>query len=64
MLIMALVCGFMLTGRQGFVLLVQLAGYALALKKGVASLEGMNGDISGYALTLSELAAVAAWALM
>lgn len=64
MLLMAVACGFMLTGTQGFVLLVQLAGYALALRKGFTSLEGMNGDISGYALTLSELAAVAAWALI
>lgn len=64
MLIAALTVGFVLFGRLGFALLGGLAGYGLALRKGFKSLEGMNGDISGYALTLSELAAVAVWALL
>ena len=41
-----------------------LAGYALALRKAFRSLDGMNGDISGYALTLSELCGAAVWALI
>ena len=56
--------GFLLCGRCGFALLGCLAGYGIALCKAYKSLEGMNGDISGYALTLSELAAVAVWALL
>lgn len=64
MLLAAVSLGFVMFGRQGFVLLVQLAAYGLALRKGFKSLDGMNGDISGYALTLSELAAMAAWALL
>ena len=64
MLIAALTAGFAFCGRQGFVLLGGLAGYSLALRKGFSSLEGMNGDISGYALTLSELAALAVWAVI
>ena len=64
MLMIALACGFGFCGHQGFVLVVQLAAYGLALRKGFKSLEGMNGDISGYALTLSELAAMAAWSLL
>lgn len=64
MLAAALVCGFALFGKPGFVLIGELAGYALALRKGFQSLEGMNGDISGYALTIAELTAMAAWAVL
>lgn len=64
MLLIAVAAGLILLGRLGLVLLFQVAAYALALRKGFKSLEGMNGDISGYALTLSELAAVAAWSLL
>ena len=55
--------GFLLCGRTGFVLLGGLTGYAFALRKGYRSLEGMNGDIAGYALTIGELCAVAVLAL-
>ena len=64
MLVVALASGFFFFGKQGFVLLGCLAGYGLALRKGFSSLDGMNGDISGYALTLSELAALAVWAVL
>ena len=56
--------GFLLCGKYGFVLLGGLAGYGLALRKAYKSLEGMNGDISGYALTISELCATAVLALI
>ena len=56
--------GFLLCGKYGFVLLGCLAGYGLALRKAYKSLEGMNGDISGYALTLGELWALAVLALI
>ena len=56
--------GFLLCGKYGFVLLGCLTGYGLALRKAYKSLEGMNGDISGYALTLGELWAVAVLALI
>ena len=56
--------GFLLCGKYGFALLGGLVGYGLALCRGYRSLEGMNGDISGYALTLGELCAVAAYALL
>jgi len=64
MLCTALVCGFALWGKYGFSLLGCLAGYGLALRRGYKSLEGMNGDISGYALTIGELCAVAVYALI
>lgn len=56
--------GFLLFRRCGFVLLAEMAAYALALHHAYRSLEGMNGDISGYALTLSELAAAIALAVI
>ena len=56
--------GFLLCGRCGFALLGCLAGYGIALCKAYKSLEGMNGDISGYALSISELCAVAVWVLI
>ena len=56
--------GFLICGRYGLVLLGGLAGYGLALRKAYKSLEGMNGDISGYALTISELCAAAVLAIL
>ena len=65
MLLLAFVsAGFLMCGKYGFALLGCLAGYGLALCRGYRSLEGMNGDISGYALTLGELCAVAIYALL
>ena len=64
MLTSAIGASFLVCGRYGLCLLGGLAGYALALRKGFRALDGMNGDISGYALTLSELAAVALWAIL
>lgn len=58
------VAGFLLCGRYGYVLLGCLAGYGAALRKAYQSLEGMNGDISGYALSIAELCAVAVYALI
>ena len=58
------IAGFLLCGRYGCVLLGCLAGYGAALRKAYKSLEGMNGDISGYALSIAELCAVAVYALI
>lgn len=55
---------FVLCGKMGFVTVGCLVGYSLALRRGYRSLEGMNGDIAGYALTLGELWAVAVYALI
>jgi cobalamin synthase len=64
MLCVFLVAGFLLCWKYGFALIGCLAGYGLALRRGYKSLEGMNGDISGYALTIGELCAVAVYALI
>ena len=63
-LIVLLAAGFLICGRYGFALAAGLAGYTLALRRAYRSLEGMNGDISGYALTISELCAAAVYALI
>lgn len=41
-----------------------LIGYVFALLKAYKSLGGMNGDVSGYALTIGELCALAVYALI
>ncbi len=64
MLCIFLAIGFLLSGKYGFALIGCLAGYGLALRRAYKSLEGMNGDISGYALTIGELCAVAVYALI
>ena len=64
MLAVCVVAGFLLCGKYGFVLVGCLVGYNLALLRAYKSLDGMNGDISGYALTIGELCAVAVYALI
>ena len=55
MLAVFLLGGFLLCGRQVLALLGVLIGYGFALRRGYRSLEGMNGDIAGYALSIGEL---------
>lgn len=64
MLLVLLTAGFLLCGKYGFSLVGCLTGFALALRRGYKSLEGMNGDISGYALTIAELCAAAVYSLI
>ena len=64
MLTFFLIAGFLLCGKYGFALAGCLAGYGFSLLHAYKSLDGMNGDIAGYALTLGELCAVAVYALI
>ena len=64
MLAVFLAAGFLLCGKYGFALIGGLVGYGLALLRAYKSLDGMNGDISGYALTIGELCVVAVYALI
>lgn len=59
-----LAAGFLLCREYGLALVGCVAGYCFALRKGYKMLEGMNGDISGYSLTIGELCAVAVYALL
>ncbi|MBO7252212.1 MAG: adenosylcobinamide-GDP ribazoletransferase [Oscillospiraceae bacterium] len=56
--------GYGLCGKYSLALVGCLVGYGWALRKAYRMLEGMNGDISGYALTLGELSAIAVMALI
>ena len=49
---------------HSFAPLAAAAGYGLAVWYGFRQLDGMNGDISGFALTLGELAGAAVWTLV
>lgn len=62
--VLLLGAGFRLCGRYGVALAGCLIGYGVALGTAYRSLEGMNGDISGYSLTVGELCAVAVYALL
>lgn len=45
-------------------LVAQMAVYGYTLRRCYKILDGMNGDISGYCITVSEVCAVAVWALL
>ena len=64
MLAIFMAAGFLICGKYGFVLVGGLVGYGIALRRAYKSLEGMNGDISGYALTIGELTAAAVYVLI
>ena len=55
MLLLALILPAALCGAAGFAPLAAAAAYGLAAWYGVRQLGGMNGDISGFALSLGEL---------
>ena len=63
-LVAAAALGFLLLGKAGFVTPAILCGYLWMLRRGFKSLDGMSGDISGYALTFGELCGIAVFALI
>ena len=63
-LILALMLDLVFFGTAGLSGVVCAALCGLCIRKGYRSLEGMNGDISGYSITISELAAAAVLALI
>ena len=67
LVIMILLClglGFVFAGKYSISLMIGLLGYCVALRKSYRSLQGMNGDISGFCICISELCALAALALL
>ena len=57
-LLVLLALGFLCFGLGGLAPLGSLLGLSLALRRGYKSLEGMNGDISGYSITIGELTGI------
>lgn len=64
MLICLSAAGFAVFGYLGFVLLSCIASSTCAILYGYRNLDGMNGDISGYAITVGELCGVAVLAIL
>ena len=63
-LVLAAAAGFVFLGKYGFASLAVIAGYLLHLRRAFRSLNGMSGDVSGYALTFGELCGIAVFALI
>lgn len=64
MLAAAIGFGFLEGISVGVTLAVVVAGFLLALRRAYRSLQGMNGDISGYCISLGELAGLCAMAIL
>jgi adenosylcobinamide-GDP ribazoletransferase len=59
MLAASIALPLVLCGLHGLAPIAAVVGYCLFTLRGVKNLDGMNGDISGYALTLAELLGIA-----
>ena len=55
---------FAVAQHYALCLVAQMVVYAYTLRRNYKILDGMNGDISGYCITVSEVFAVAVWALL
>lgn len=64
MLVGTVALGFVFLGKYGFVSVAVLVGYGLFLLRAFRSLNGMSGDVSGYAMTIAELCGIAVFALI
>jgi adenosylcobinamide-GDP ribazoletransferase len=60
----ATACGFIFLGKYGFTALAVIAGCLLSVFRAYRSLDGMSGDIAGYALVIGELCGIAVYALL
>ena len=59
-----LASGFVFLGRFGFAGLAVILGYCHHVYKAFHSLDGMSGDVSGYALTFAEVCGIAVYTLI
>ncbi|MBQ8994258.1 MAG: adenosylcobinamide-GDP ribazoletransferase [Oscillospiraceae bacterium] len=64
LLILSTALGFVFLGKYGFVSVVVALAYLLYMYRAYRNLEGMSGDISGYALTIAEMCGIVAVALL
>lgn len=62
MLAITLAVGWLWLGRPAFALLVEALAYALAMLWAYRALRGVSGDVAGFALCVSECAALVALA--
>ena len=60
----ATAAGFVFLGRCGFAAPAVIAGYLWRLRRAFRSLDGMSGDVSGYALIFGEFCGIAVFALL
>ena len=60
----AVACGFVFLGNYGFTSLAVMIGSILSVCRAYRSLDGMSGDIAGYALTIGELCGIAVYAFI
>ena len=63
-LILAILADMYFFGLPGLSGAAAAAVCGLSIRKGYRSLEGMNGDISGYSITMGELACAAVLSLV
>ena len=63
-LALATAAGFVFLGKYGFASLAVIAGYLWHLRRAFKSLDGMSGDVSGYALTFAEVCGIVVFALI
>lgn len=63
-LAVCLALSLLLMGWRGLAPLAAAAGFLLALGRAFRSLDGMSGDVAGYALTIGELCGVLTLALL
>lgn len=64
MLAAAIVYSYIACGRYVLAVLGAVFGYIFALRKGYKNLDGVNGDVAGYALTISEFCGILVIALL
>lgn len=57
-LLLFIVLSFLDSLKMGMICLAELTGYSIALKRSYGSLQGMNGDISGFCICISELSGI------
>ena len=64
MLVFTAVCSYIFCGIYALAVMGAAFGYIFALHKGYKNLDGVNGDVTGYALTVSELCGIFVLALL
>ena len=64
LMIVSVIAAFVLADKYGFAVLGCIAGYFLALLRAFRSLQGANGDVAGYALTIGEMCGLIVMALI